>query len=112
MQAHVITAEPDTVFLIDEPEKHLHRSISQPFLSALFDLRKDCAFIISTHEIALPLANPEERVLMLRSCQWRGDECVAWDAEVIEPNSQLPERARLTEELNVQSSAPEKGFFS
>jgi len=31
---HVITAEPGTVFLIDEPERHLHRSITQPFLSA------------------------------------------------------------------------------
>ena len=50
---HVITAEPETVFLIDEPEKHLHRSISQPFLLALFELRKDCAFIISTHDIDL-----------------------------------------------------------
>ena len=97
--AQVITAESDTVFLIDEPEKHLHRSISQPFLSALFDLRKDCAFIISTHEIDLAIANPKARVLMLRSCQWRNDQCVAWDAEVIEPNSQLPENARLTEEL-------------
>ena len=97
--AHVITAEPGTVFLIDEPEKHLNRSISQPFLSALFDLRKDCAFIISTHEIALPLANPEALVLMLRSCQWENNQCVAWDAKVIEPNSQLPEHARLTEEL-------------
>ena len=97
--AHVITAEPGTVFLIDEPEKHLNRSISQPFLSALFDLRKDCAFIISTHEIALPIANPKARVLMLRSCQWEDDQCVAWDAEVIEPNSHLPEDARLTEEL-------------
>ena len=96
---HVITAEPETVLLIDEPEKHLHRSISQPFLSALFDLRKDCAFIISTHEIDLAIANTESQVLMLRSCQWEGDECVAWDAKVIEPNSQLPERARLTEEL-------------
>ena len=96
---HVITAESDTVFLIDEPEKHLHRSISQPFLSALFDLRKDCAFIISTHEIDLAIANPKARVLMLRSCQWRNDQCVAWDAEVIEPNSHLPEDARLTEEL-------------
>ena len=97
--AQVITAEPCTVFLIDEPEKHLHRSISQPFLSALFDLRKDCAFIVSTHEVALAIANPEARVLMLRSCQWRNDQCVAWDAEVIKPNSQLPENARLTEEL-------------
>ena len=97
--AQVITAEPGTVFLIDEPEKHLHRSISQPFLSALFNLRKDCAFIISTHEIALPIANPKARVLMLQSCQWHNDQCVAWDAEVLEPNSQLPETARLTEEL-------------
>ena len=97
--AHVITAEPETVFLIDEPEKHLHRSISQPFLSALFDLRKDCTFIISTHEIDLAIANPEARVLMLRSCQWSGDQCVAWDAEVLEPDSQLPEKLRLTEEL-------------
>ena len=97
--AHVITAESETVFLIDEPEKHLHRSISQPFLSALFDLRKDCTFIISTHEIDLAIANPEARVLMLRSCQWEGDKCVAWDAKIIEPNSQLPEDARLTEEL-------------
>ncbi len=75
--AHVITAEPETVFLIDEPEKHLHRSISQSLLSALFDLRKDCAFIISTHEIALPVANPDARVLMLRSCQWKNKQCVA-----------------------------------
>ena len=97
--AHVITAEPETVFLIDEPEKHLHRSISQPFLSAVFDLRKDCTFIISTHEIDLAIANPEARVLMLRSCQWRNDQCVAWDAEVLEPDSQLPEKLRLTEEL-------------
>ena len=96
--AHVITAEPGTVFLIDEPERHLHRSISQPFLSALFDLRKDCAFIISTHELDLAIANSEARVLMLRSCQWSGDICVAWDAEVIEPNFQLPEKLRLTEE--------------
>ena len=89
---HVITAEPGTVFLIDEPERHLHRSITQPFLSALFDLRsEDCTFIISTHEIGLPVANPGAQVLMLRSCQWQGDQCVAWGAEVLKSNSQLPE---------------------
>ncbi|MXY99685.1 DUF4435 domain-containing protein [Candidatus Poribacteria bacterium] len=89
--AHVITAEPGTVLLIDEPEKHLHRSISQPLLSALFDLRKDCAFVISTHEIALPIANPQAKVLILQSCQWNGDQAIAWDAEVLNPNFQLPE---------------------
>ena len=100
--AHVITAESGTVLLIDEPERHLHRSIIEPFLSALFALRsEDCAFIISTHEIALPVANPEARVLMLRSCQWRNRECVAWDAQVLEPDSELPEELTLPEDLKL-----------
>ena len=45
------------------------------------------------------IAYPEAQVLMLRSCKWSGDQCVAWDAKVIKPNSQLPDEARLTEEL-------------
>ena len=94
--AHVITAEPGTVLLIDEPERHLHRSIIEPFLSALFALRReDCTFIISTHEIALPVANPEARVLILRSCQWSNRRCVAWDAEILEPNTEFPEDLKL-----------------
>ena len=96
MAAHVITAESGTVFLIDEPERHLHRAIIQPFLSALFTLRSgDCAFIIATHEMALPAANPEARVLMLRSCQWNGSKCIAWDAEALEPSSELSEEFKL-----------------
>ena len=94
--AHVITAEPGTVLLIDEPERHLHRSIIQPFLSALFALRReDCTFIIATHEMTLPIANSEARVLILRSCQWQGNQCVAWDAEVLEPDSELPDELKL-----------------
>ena len=100
--AHVITAEPGTVLVIDEPERHLHRSIIQPFLSALFALRReDCAFIIATHEIALPISSPEARVLMLRSCQWSNRECVAWEAQVLEPDSELPEELRLPEDLKL-----------
>ena len=92
--AQVIAAEPGTLFLIDEPERHLHRSSIQPFLSALFNLRIDCKFIIATHEIALPIANPGARVLILRSCQWNSNQCVAWDAEVLEPGSELPEELK------------------
>lgn len=94
--AHVITADPGTVFLIDEPERHLHRSIIQPFLSALFDLRKeDCIFIVASHELTLPVANPEAQVIILRSCQWSDNQCQAWEAEILESNSQLPEELKL-----------------
>ena len=91
MAAHVLVAEPETVLLIDEPERHLHRSIVEPFLSALFGQRQDCVFVISTHEIALPIANPTAGVVMLRSCKWSGDTAIAWDAEVMESGAELPE---------------------
>ena len=64
LAANVLTVEPGSVLLIDEPERHLHRSIIKPFLSALFERRRDCLFVVSTHEIALPVANPEARCLM------------------------------------------------
>ena len=63
--ATVLTVKPETVLLIDEPELHLHRAIIEPFLLALFKQRTDCAFVVSTHEIALPMAHPDARVLMV-----------------------------------------------
>ena len=62
-----------------------------PFLSALFKQREDCAFVVSTHEINLPIDNPDACVLMVRSCTWNGDTARSWDVEVLEPNTELPE---------------------
>ena len=92
--ATVIVAEPGTVFLIDEPERHLHRSIIVPFLSALFGHRSDCAFMISTHEIALPVANPKARVLMVRSCEWEGNRPASWDTQLLEPGENIPKELK------------------
>ena len=92
--ATVLTVEPNTVLLIDEPERHLHRAIIEPFLSALFARRKDCAFVVSTHEIALPLANQNAAVLVLRSCEWAGDRAKAWDATLLTAKQDLPEELK------------------
>ena len=92
--ASVVTVESGTIMLIDEPEQHLHCSIIMPFLSALFDLRKDCSFIISTHEISLPSSDSEASTLVVRSCQWKDEKPVSWDADIIEANLDLPEDLR------------------
>ena len=94
LAANVLTIDPSTVILIDEPERHLHRSITEPLLSALFSERPDCPFVVSTHEIALPLASPESKVLILRSCSWNGNSAEAWDAKLLEGNTDLPEEIR------------------
>ena len=93
--ATVLTVEAGTVLLIDEPERHLHRSIIVPFLAALFARREDCTFVVSTHELAVPAANPTASVLMVRSCEWENNRATAWDIDLLKSNGQFPEELRL-----------------
>ena len=92
--ATILTVEPGTVLLIDEPERHLHRSIIVPFLAALLAKRDDCSFIVSTHELSLPVANPAADVLLVRSCKWENNRAKAWDIDLLESNEQVPEDLR------------------
>lgn len=94
LAAHVLTAQEGTVFLVDEPERHLHRAIIEPLLSAVFSKRPDCSFVIATHEIALPANDPGAVVLLVRSCDWEGELAKQWDIDVLPPDSQLPESLR------------------
>ena len=95
LAANVLTVDSGILLIIDEPERHLHRSIIEPFLTALFAQRPDCPFLVATHDINLPLANPEASVLMVRSCQWSGPQADAtanaWDAKLIDSDANLPE---------------------
>ena len=78
---NVLTAPPGTLLVIDEPERHLHRSIISPLLSQLFDRRSDCGFVISTHDHDLPLEVPGARTLLLRSCSFSGQIVQSWEAD-------------------------------
>ena len=77
----VLTAPPNMLLIIDEPERHLHRSIISPLLSHLFEKRADCGFVVSTHDQDLPLKIPRARSLLLRSCSFNGQVVRAWDAD-------------------------------
>ena len=67
--ANVLTVDAGTVIIIDEPERHLHRSIVSPLLSTLFQKRLDCVFIISTHDVFLPLDNKEAAIAYELRCE-------------------------------------------
>jgi len=64
--ANVLTAPKDTLILLDEPERHLHRSIVSPLISTLLTYREDCAFVVSTHDVTLPHDQKNAKVLLLR----------------------------------------------
>ena len=87
----VLTAKPGTLLIIDEPERHLHRSIISPLLTLLFAKRQDCAFIIATHDIDLPLDNEGARVLLVRSASYVGSSVQSWRADLLDAGVPLDE---------------------
>ncbi len=87
--ANVLTAKVGTLLLIDEPERHLHRSIISPLLTLLFAKRPDCAFVVSTHDVMLPLDNPTARTLLIRGCAYNGSVVTAWDADLVSSASEI-----------------------
>lgn len=89
--ASVLTVLPGTLLLIDEPERHLHRSIISPLLTLLFAKRLDCAFIVSTHDVMLPLDNPSARTMLVRGCTYNGAAVTSWDADLVPSESNIDE---------------------
>ena len=88
----ILTAGSGSLFLIDEPERHLHRSIITPLLTSLISARSDCAFVVATHEVGLPLDFPESRVLLLRECHFADKSAMTWTADLLEPRQPLDEQ--------------------
>mgnify|MGYP003650154340 CR=1 FL=1 len=65
--ANILTAPSNSLILLDEPERHLHRSIVSPLISTLLAYRDDCAFVVSTHDVSLPLDQNKAAALLVRT---------------------------------------------
>ena len=91
LAASVLTTNGGTCFLLDEPERHLHRAIIAPLLSTLFRSRDDCSFVISTHEVQLPLNNPTAEVMLVRGCYFENGMPARWDFDFIGADQNIPE---------------------
>lgn len=92
--ADVLTTEANSIIILDEPERHLHRSIISPLLTTLFSKRQDCVFVISTHDIYLPIDHPDSSVLLIRSCNWQGKNIKDWDADLLSKETEIPESVK------------------
>ncbi|MGX9252238.1 AAA family ATPase [Pantoea ananatis] len=92
--ADIISAPAKTIFVIDEPERHLHRSISSPLLSELISIRPDCFFVISTHDIGLATDMGESKILLVKSCEYSGGKPTSWDVELINEPALIPENIK------------------
>lgn len=92
--ADVLTAPAGSLLLIDEPERHLHRSIISPLLTGLFEKRPDCAFIVSTHELMLPIDNPAAQTLLVRACDYQDGSIAHWRADLLASNAAIDDELK------------------
>lgn len=93
LAADILVAQPGTLMIIDEPERHLHQSIIGSLLSALFKHRDDLMFVIATHDLTLPVACPNSTLLLLRGCTFENNAAVSWDCDLIAED--LPESLKV-----------------
>lgn len=89
--AEVVAAKPGMVFLLDEPELHLHSSIVVALIKALTLQRPDCGFVICTHHLDLPAAVKGGEIVLVRDCVWKDEKIASWDVDVIHDSEQIPE---------------------
>jgi len=81
--SEVLCAESGALIVLDEPERHLHKRIVSLLLSNLIESRRDCAFIISTHELTLPSFFKESTVVSVNGCIYSDDNTTQFDVSII-----------------------------
>ncbi len=95
LAGEVIAAAEGSIFLVDEPELHLHPSIVVPLLNALINERPDCSFVICTHELDLPSNSPCAQIILVRSYAWQNGDFRSWDIDVLANSNLIPDSLRV-----------------
>ena len=87
----VVCAPKDALLIIDEPEMHLHKSITKKLWDAIENERPDCTFIYLTHDIDFAVSRQNATRIWLKSYEGNA----IWDYVILPNDSHLPEQVYL-----------------
>jgi energy-coupling factor transporter ATP-binding protein EcfA2 len=82
-----LLAPKNGIIIVDEPELHLHQSLSSRLWDALEAAREDCAYIYVTHDIDFAVDRVTAQKFFVRSIRANS----RWDIEPIPVDTGLPE---------------------
>lgn len=86
LAGEIILGDKGAIVIADEPERHLHRSISSPLMQYLREIRPDLSWVVATHDLSLPRDDVGANVVILY--QYFGNH--VWQAEFISDPGVLP----------------------
>lgn len=67
MICQALVVKPNTLFIIDEPELHIHKAIVKELWTTLENERSDCVFMYLTHDIDFALSRNNAQYLWIKS---------------------------------------------
>lgn len=82
ISCEVLCAKNGATIFLDEPERHLHKRIVSSLISSLMNKRKDCSFVVSTHELTLPSFFKNARIICVKKCTYQNNS-PRWDCSII-----------------------------
>lgn len=85
-----VSAPNDSIIIVDEPEMHIHHSITKKLWDGIEKERPDCTFIYLTHDI--DFAASRQSSVKIWSKSFNGKE---WDYEVLPETENFPEQVYL-----------------
>lgn len=87
----VICAKQGSLIIIDEPEMHIHKSLTKKLWDEIEQIRSDCVFVYLTHDIDFAVSRTECVKIWVKS--FAGNDI--WDYELINPLEKIPEQVYL-----------------
>ena len=82
----VISVPVNSIIIIDEPEMHIHSSITNKLWDKIEQERPDCTFIYLTHDINFATSRQDSIKVWAK-----GYNGSVWDYEIIDSESELPD---------------------
>lgn len=97
LAAEVMTTPHGAVVIVDEPERHMHRSISAGLIEAVVADRPDCHFVVMTHDLDLAANLPPTHATaaVLTGMSWNGGQPDGWELRLVDQDGDVPESVRL-----------------
>ena len=92
----VLAAPPNSLLLLDEPERHLHRAISVNLIASITAARNDCSYIIATNDLGLASASYDSQAIIVRECgSFETGFPSGWRVDTLKPPFTIDEQTRL-----------------
>ena len=85
-------AMPDAVIFVDSPETFIHRSIMHQLWNTIENMRPDCTFVYSTHDLDFASSRIDSQTVWVKSFD---PDSMSWDYQVLGKGKELEESLYL-----------------